>query len=163
MKKITPVIKTYTVRKWKGSFTRIVNGAPVETVVYSDYDSRESAEYGAARVSSRYDNVIAVEVMPVDHVYEYEYCGEDVYNAYNWHLDRNFSAKPGQEVTPEIYARMLDCVPPISLPRIPETQGYTSGFLMGEPHYHDDRGRAHYAAFGKRDGRCFFLGYLPER
>ena len=156
-----PVMKSYTVRKWQSTFTRTVDGSKVMTVVYSDHDTKESAEYSAARASSRYDNVISVEAMPVDHVYEYEYCGEDVYNAYNWHLDRTFSAKPGQEVTPEIYERMFDCLPPLELPHLPETQGFTGGFLVGEPQDHVN-GKAVFAAFGRCGKRCFFLGYLPE-
>ena len=153
--------RTYTVRSWTSSFTRLVNGSPVMTVVYSNHESKESAEYSAARASSRYDGVIVVEATPFDRVYEYEYCGDDVYDAYRWHLDRTFAAKPGQEVTPEIYSQMLDVLPPLSLPRLPETQGCSAGFLVGEPDHHDEYGRAFYAAFGKREGRCFFLGYLP--
>ncbi|MBR6570411.1 MAG: hypothetical protein IKK75_08170 [Clostridia bacterium] len=158
-----PVTKSYTVRTWQSAFERIVDGSRVLTVVYSGHDTRESAEYSAARAAARYDNVVSVTATPVDHVYEYEYCGEDVYDGYRWHLDCNFSAKPGQEVTPEIYHNMLDCMPPLSLPRLPETQGYIAGFLVGEPHDHDERGRALYAAFGRTGERCFFLGYLPAR
>lgn len=158
-----PEMKSYTVRNWISSFVRLVDGQRVEHVVYSGHETQESAEYSAARASSRYDDVVEVKATPVDHVYEYEYCGEDVYDNYRWHLDRSFAAKPGQEVTPEIYENMFDCLPPHSLPRLPETKGYFAGFLVGEPNHHDERGRAHYAAFGKRDGRCFFLGYLPAR
>ena len=157
-----PVMKSYTVRSWQSSFTRLVNGSPVMTVVYSNHDTRESAEYSAARASSRYDGVIAVEATPVDRVYEYEYCGDDVYDGYRWHKDGSFSANPGQEVTPEIYQDMFDCLPPRRLPHIPETQGYTAGFLVGEPHDHAN-GKAVYAAFGRCGERCFFIGYLPER
>ena len=158
-----PLTKSYTVRTWQSSFTRMVDGVAVKTVVYSGHDTRQSAEYSAARASSRYDNVVAVDVTPVDHSYAYEDCGEDVYNAYQWHFDGNFSAKPGQQVTPEIYQTMLDCMPPFSLPRIPETQEYEAGFLVGEPHHHDGQGRAHYAAFARNGNSCFFLGYLPAR
>lgn len=157
-----PVMKSYTVRKWQSSFTRMVDGSPVLTVVHSGHDTRESAEHSAARTASRYDNIIAVEATPVDHVYEYEYCGDDVYDGYRWHLDRSFAARPGQEVTPEIYENMFDCLPPLNLPRLPETRGYTAGFLVGEPNDHVN-GEAVYAAFGRRDGRCFFIGYLPSR
>lgn len=157
-----PVMKSYTVRSWQSSFTRLVDGSPVMTVVYSNHDTRESAEYSAARASSRYDGVISVEATPVDRVYEYEYCGDDVYDGYRWHKDGVFAANPGQEVTPEIYRDMFDCLPPRRLPRIPETQEYATGFLVGEPHDHVN-GNAVYAAFGRCGERCFFLGYLPER
>lgn len=157
-----PETRSYTIRNWQSSFTRMVDGSPVMTVVYSGHDTRESAEYSAARASSRYDDVIAVEATPVDRVYEYEYCGEDVYDNYRWHLDGSFAAKPGQEVTPEIYQNMFDCLPPHDLPRLPETQGYTAGFLVGEAYDHVN-GKAIYAAFGRCGERCFFLGYLPAR
>lgn len=157
-----PVMKSYTVRSWQSSFTRLVDGSPVMTVVYSNHDTRESAEYSAARVSSRYDGVISVEATPVDRVYEYEYCGDDVYDGYSWHKDGAFAANPGQEVTPEIYRYMFDCLPPRSLPRIPETQGYAAGFLVGEPH-DQVNGKTVYAAFGRCGEQCFFIGYLPER
>lgn len=158
-----PVMKSYTVRSWISSFVRLVDGQRIEHVVYSGHDTQESAEYSAARAAARYDDVVAVNATPADRVYEYEYGGEGVYDGYQWHLDRSFSAKPGQEVTEEIYHNMLDCMPPLSLPRIPETQGYIAGFLMGEPDHHDERGRACYAAFGRTGGKCFFLGYLPAR
>ena len=157
-----PVMKSYTVRNWISSYVRLVNGQRIEYVVYSGHDTQESAEYSAARAAARYDDVVAVNATPVDHVYEYEYGGEGVYDGYQWHLDRNFSAKPGQEITREIYDSMFDCLPPHSLPRLPETQGYTAGFLMGEPYDHVN-GKAVYSAFGRRGDRCFFLGYLPAR
>ena len=157
-----PVMKSYTVRNWISSYVRMVNGERVEHVVYSGHNTQESAERCASRVAARYGDVVAIKATPVDHVHEYEYGGEGVYDGYQWHLDGTFSAKPGQEVTREIYDDMFDCLPSISLPRLPETQGFAAGFLVGEPYDHVN-GKAIYSAFAQRDGRCFFLGYLPAR
>lgn len=83
-----------------------------------------------------------------------------VYDLSRWQSDGSFSASPGQEVSHDVYQQMIECLPPLSLPRLTETKGFEAGFLLGEPYDHVN-GRAVYAAFGRRDGRCFFLGYLP--
>ena len=154
-------IKSYTERTWQSAFTRLTDGCRQMTVIYSGHGTRQEAEACACCHAGRYDDVVSIDVTPIDHSYEYEYCGEDVYNGYMWHLDGSFAARPGQEVTPEIYNHMLDCLPPISLPRTPETAGYSAGFLAGEPYDCDpETGRTRYAAFAKRNGHCFFLGYL---
>ena len=157
-------IKSYTERTWQSAFTRMTDGRRLMTVVYSGHSTQQEAETCARRHAGRYDDVVSIDVTPIDHSHEYEYCGEDVYNGYMWHLDGSFAARPGQEVTPEIYNHMLDCLPPISLPRTPETAGYSAGFLVGEAYDSDPKtGKARYAAFARSCGRCFFLGYLPAK
>lgn len=153
--------KTFTERTWQSAFTRASNG---QTIIYSGHNTRQEAETSARYHASHYDDVVSIDVTPIDHSYDYEYCGEDVYNCYMWHLDGSFAARPGQEVTPEIYDEMLNGMPPISLPRTPETAGYSTGFLVGEAYDFDPKtGKARYAAFVRSGDRCFFLGYLPAK
>lgn len=157
-------MKSYTERTWQNAFTRMADGRRLMTVVYSGHSTQQEAETCARHHARRYDDVVSIDVTPIDHSYEYEYCSEDVYNGYAWHLDGSFAAHPRQEVTPEIYRQMLDCLPPLSLPRTPETAGCSAGFLVGEAYDSDPRtGKARYAAFGRSGDRCFFLGYLPAK
>ena len=157
-------IRTYAERTWQSAFVRRIDGRRETIVVYSGHSTQQEAEAAAQRSAGRYDDVESINATPVDHSYEYEYCGETVYNGYMWHLDGSFAAHPGQEVTPEIYRQMLDCLPPLSLPRTPETAGYSAGFLVGEPHDSDPKtGKTRYAAFGRSGDRCFFLGYMPAK
>lgn len=55
------------------------------------------------------------------------------YTREDWHKHGTFKAVPGQEVAPEIYGEMLDCMPPLGLPAVPATRDYDRGFLVGEP------------------------------
>lgn len=156
--------KAYAERTWQSAFTRAVDGRRKITVVYSGHSTQQEAETCARRHAGRYDDVVSIDVTPIDHSYEYEYCGEDVYNGYMWHLDGRFAARPGQEVTPEIYQSMLDVVPPIRLPRTPETAGYEAGYLMGEAHDADpETGKPRYLAFARSGESCYYLGLLPAK
>ncbi len=83
-----------------------------------------------------------------------------IYTREDWTRDRNFSAKPGQEIEEDIYEDMFDALPPYGLPRRPETAGYT-GFCMGEPANTDKDGHLTYLAFGKLRGKCYYLGEMP--
>ena len=86
------------------------------------------------------------------------------YTREDWHQDRTFSAAPGQEVEEEIYAYFLDCMPPLRLPRCRETQGFSAGFLMGEPHSTDPQtGQTLFLAFARAAGRHYYVGLLPAR
>ena len=86
----------------------------------------------------------------------------NIYTREDWQRDGSFKAVPGQEVAEEIYREMLDCMPPYSLPRIPATQGYCGGFLVGEPtDYDPETSKLRYMAFAQRGGRCYYLGLLP--
>lgn len=155
-------MKQYTERTWQSAFTREQDGRRLMTVIYSGHATRKEAEICACRQSGRYDNVVSIDVTPIDHVYDYEDCGEDVYNSYMWHLDGSFAARPGQEVTSEIYQYMMDCLPPFRLPKTEQTTGYSAGFLVGEPYDSDQDGRLRYPAFAKSGEHYFFLGYLPR-
>ena len=88
----------------------------------------------------------------------------EIYTREQWEKDRNFSAKVGQEVEEEIYWEMFELMPPLRLPR---ECGYLSGFRMGEPYIHEQSKKTgeflgHYAAFGKKDGKYYFLGHLNK-
>lgn len=84
------------------------------------------------------------------------------YTREDWHKHGTFKAVPGQEVAPEIYGEMLDCMPPLGLPAVPATRDYDRGFLVGEPTDFDPvTHRLRYMAFAKRGGRCYYLGLLP--
>ena len=86
---------------------------------------------------------------------------DTVYDSDDWTRDETFSAVPGQEVTREIYDHMLNCMPPLHLPHCRRTQGFTAGFMMGEPTSSDKAGRLLYSAFGRVGERCYFIGLLP--
>ncbi len=88
----------------------------------------------------------------------------EIYTRAQWHKDGSFSAKVGQEVEEYIYEEMFDVLPPL---RLPKESGYLAGFRVGEPHSHEQSKKtgewlAHYAAFGKKDGKCYFLGYMNK-
>ena len=86
-----------------------------------------------------------------------------IYTHFNWRNDRTFKAAPGQEIEEHIYNQMLNCMPPNRLPRNEQTAGFIAGFLMGEPYDSDPiTGRARYAAFGRRDGKFYFIGYMSK-
>ena len=88
----------------------------------------------------------------------------EIYTRKQWAKDRDFAAQIGQEVEADIYEQMLNCLPPLRLPR---ESGYTAGFRVGEPYIHEKSKKtgeyvAYYAAFGKKDGKCYFLGHLNK-
>ena len=55
------------------------------------------------------------------------------YTRQDWQRDKTFAALPGQEIEPEIYDHMLNALPPLRLPRCPQTDGFIAGFMLGEP------------------------------
>ena len=86
-----------------------------------------------------------------------------IYTQQDWANDTTFKAAPGQEIEETIYYEMLDRMPLYSLPRCDETEGYVAGFLVSEPYDFDPAtGRTRYSAFGRRDGKFFFIGYLAR-
>ncbi len=84
----------------------------------------------------------------------------DIYTEKDWIRDGTFKAVPGQEVEEGIYWEMYECLPPLGLPMAKASEGW-KGFMVSEPHDHID-GRAVYAAFGRKGGKFFFLGYMPR-
>ncbi len=86
-----------------------------------------------------------------------------IYTHIDWRNDRAFGAAPGQEIEEHIYNEMLNCMPPHRLPHNELTAEYSAGFLMGEPYDSDpETGRARYAAFGRKNGKYYFIGYMPR-
>lgn len=86
----------------------------------------------------------------------------EIYTHEQWEKDRSFSAKVGQEIETSIYLQMFEVMPPLKLPI---ESGYNGGFRMGEPYCHERSKKTgeflpHYAAFGRREGKCYFLGYM---
>lgn len=91
-----------------------------------------------------------------------------VYTMEDWKADRTFSASPGQEIAAEVYDSMLNCVPPVDLPRATADKALEdykipvhAGFLMGEPTSSDKEGLL-YHAFGmnhySKGNRYYYLG-----
>ena len=86
------------------------------------------------------------------------------YTEEDWSRDIEFAAAPGQEITEEIYEDRYDVLPIISLPRCQRTEGYTAGFMVSEPLCSDpETGKLMYGAYGKKDGKYYFIGILPRR
>lgn len=91
-----------------------------------------------------------------------------VYTVEQWKRDGYFNAEAGQEVSEGVYNEMLNCMPPKTLPRSKVQQALEdydipvhAGFLMGEPHSSDEKGRQLYLAFGMNDyGRGNHYYYL---
>ena len=81
-----------------------------------------------------------------------------MYTREDWQRDRNFSAAPGQEIQPEIFADMRDVVPPLPLPERMKKLGF-SGFLMGEPQTHNAHGPV-YKAFVRSNGHFYYFGLV---
>lgn len=97
----------------------------------------------------------------------------EIYTMEQWENDRTFKAEPGQQIAPEIYEQMLNCMPPEHLPRDKARQALQdynipvhAGFLMGEPHNSNEKGEQLYLAFGmndygsgtRKDPKYFYLG-----
>ena len=83
----------------------------------------------------------------------------NIYTEADWIRDGTFKAVPGQEVEEGIYWESYECLPPLPLPKAKRAEGF-KGFMVSEPYAHRN-GRAVYAAFGRKEGRFFFLGHLP--
>lgn len=79
-----------------------------------------------------------------------------MYTREDWEKDGSFSAERGQEIHPDIFAEMRDCVPPLSLPKELRKIGF-SGFLMGEPHSCNSKGQL-YMAFVRANGHYYYYG-----
>lgn len=87
-----------------------------------------------------------------------------MYSMKAWEQDGDFKAQVGEEVSEEVYLRMLNVLPPIfscpkeTLERAPEP--IIRAFLVGEPYDHDrETGRPIYSAFGMAEGpRYYYLG-----
>ena len=77
-----------------------------------------------------------------------------VYTMQDWSKDGTFKAAAGQEIEAEIYEQMFDVMP---IQRLKDAQGCTAGFRTTEPYTHIN-GKAVYMAFGKRDGKYYYLG-----
>lgn len=88
-----------------------------------------------------------------------------VYTAESWANDGTFKAVPGQEIAEEIYNNMFNALPPLRLPREAILEGYTCGFMMGEPHSTDPAtGKELYLAFAKREnGKYYYIGLRAAR
>ena len=96
----------------------------------------------------------------------------EIYSMKEWKRDGTFKARPGQEVSEQVYNIMLNCLPPKDLPADTAAralQEYATpihaGFLMGEPHDTDSAGRTRYLAFGMNDygkgPHYYYLGPAP--
>ena len=77
-----------------------------------------------------------------------------IYTYEDWAKDRSFKAVAGQEIEESIYYEMFNVMPIQSLK---ESHGCTAGFRTTEPYTHEN-GKALYMAFGKRDGKYYYLG-----
>lgn len=99
----------------------------------------------------------------------------NIYTIKQWETDREFKAAPGQEITAEIYDRMLNAMPPVSLPKETARRALRrlnipvhAGFLMGEPADSNQEGLL-YLAFGMNDygkGKHYYylgLSHPPRR
>lgn len=92
---------------------------------------------------------------------------EQIYTREQWRKDRSFAAAIGQEVDEEVYEEMYNCLPPLRLPNADTTKGFSAGFRVGEPYTHRQSKQtgeftAFYAAFGKRDGKYYYLGNMNK-
>lgn len=87
----------------------------------------------------------------------------NIYDKEKWEKDRTFSAKPGQQISEDIYDEMFNCMPPKHLSAEAEEKAdsiglyVSAGFMMGEPHSSDNHGSL-FMAFGKSGGNYHYLG-----
>ena len=77
-----------------------------------------------------------------------------MYTVEQWQKDHSFKADAGQEISEEIYEEMFNVMP---IQRLKEAHGCTAGFRTTEPYTYEN-GKAVYMAFGKRDGKYYYLG-----
>ena len=77
-----------------------------------------------------------------------------IYTSEQLAADRTFKAEAGQEITEEIYEEMFNVMP---IQRLKEAHDCTAGFRTTEPYTHIN-GKAVYMAFGKKDGKYYYLG-----
>lgn len=91
---------------------------------------------------------------------------KNIYTFKQWEKDETFQAQEGQQISEEIYNHFFNLLPPIYISCF--TYGnYSDIFLCSEPirHAPDSKGifRAKYHAFGKKDGKCYYIGErFPE-
>ena len=78
----------------------------------------------------------------------------NVYTIEDWEKDGTFKASEGQEITEEIYEEFFNIMP---IQRLVKSCGCTAGFRTTEPYTHIG-GKAVYQAFGKRNGKYYYLG-----
>lgn len=77
-----------------------------------------------------------------------------VYTQEQWAADRTFKAATGQEIEESIYYEMFNVMP---IQNLKDGHGCDAGFRTTEPYDHID-GKAVYMAFGKKDGKYYYLG-----
>ena len=77
-----------------------------------------------------------------------------IYTVEQWQKDHSFKAEAGQEISEEIYEEMFNVMP---IQRLKEAHGCTAGFRTTEPYTYEN-GKAVYMAFGKRNGKYYYLG-----
>lgn len=82
-----------------------------------------------------------------------------IYDMAQWGVDGIFSARPGQQITQEIYEHMLNCMPPLYLPDNESGITVSAGFMMGEPYDHKN-GQNIFLAFGKNQQGYYYLGHM---
>ena len=102
---------------------------------------------------------------------------ENIYTMEQWAKDRTFKAEPGQRISEEVYNEMLNCMPPLNLPRSRAHYALEAlnvpvhaGFMMGEPHSTDKDGNELYLAFAmndfgsgtRREPKYFYIGLSPK-
>ena len=94
-----------------------------------------------------------------------------LYTMEQWTRDREFKARPGQEITEDVYNQLRDVVPPKELPPATAKKVWQdlriavhAGYLMGEPTSNDADGLL-YRAFGMNDygkgKHYYYLGLSP--
>lgn len=77
------------------------------------------------------------------------------YTEEQWVKDGVFKAVAGQEIDESIYNEMFNVLPPL---RLKNSCDCVAGFRVSEPYNHDQNGNALYMAFGKRNGKYYYLG-----
>lgn len=128
--------------------------------LYRNKDTGEVLDYSAMRNQWReeYDGDDPTNGLTWREQYEEVEETPTVYTMEEWAKDGEFNAKAGQEISEEIYNKMLNCIPSKPLPQKKARQALRVynipvhfGFLMGEPHSCDKEGNQLYLAFGGND------------
>lgn len=93
-----------------------------------------------------------------------------IYTMEQWTANGEFNAEPLQEISAEIYNKMLNAMPPYNLPALTAERAaeelrlfIRSGFLMAEPKGADKDGNLLYLAFGRTKEQYFYLGLSLEK
>lgn len=153
---------TYMCVMYTDNYTVYVNGGEEVLVKNNKEDFFYQEQENYQIYSNLITDILANEVKPLFDMVTKEYALlHNIYDANQWVKDGTFSAKPGQEITKDVYNQLFNCMIPLSLPSNESKVQVSAGFMMGEP-YDYKNGQHTYLAFGQNKYGYYYLGEMDK-